>query len=64
LQGTVIAFAGVRDAFPDDDGTRAEVAWSALHGLAALQANGRLRAGEARARLELAHRMLTRYLAS
>ena len=54
------AFSGVRDAFPDDDGTRAEVAWSTLHGLATLQANGRLRAGEAQARLELAHRMLTR----
>jgi AcrR family transcriptional regulator len=53
------AFAGIRDAFPDADGTRAEVAWSALHGLATLQAGGRLRAGQAQARLDLVHRMLT-----
>ena len=53
------AFAAVHDAFPDADGTRAEVAWSVLHGLATLQAGGRLRAGEAQARLDLAHRMLT-----
>ena len=53
------AFSGIRDAFPDADGTRAEVAWSALHGLATLQAGGRLRADQAQARLELAHRMLT-----
>lgn len=54
------AFAAIGEAFPDDDGTRAEVAWSALHGLATLQAGGRLRADHARARLELTHRMLTR----
>jgi AcrR family transcriptional regulator len=54
------AFAGIRDAFPDADGTRAEVAWSTLHGLATLQAGGRLRASQVQARLELAHRMLTR----
>lgn len=55
------AFAAIRDAFPDADGTRAEVAWSALHGLATLQASGRLRAGQAqaRARLDLACRTLT-----
>jgi len=53
------AFTAIRDAFPDADGTRAELAWSALHGLATLQASGRLRAGGARARLDLAHRMLT-----
>jgi len=53
------AFSGIRDAFPDADGTRAEVAWSALHGMATLQASGRLRAGQAEARLELAYRMLT-----
>ena len=53
------AFSGLRDAFPDLDGTRAEVAWSALHGLAALQAGGRLRASHVEARLELTHRMLT-----
>ena len=54
------AFSGLHEAFPDDDGTRAEVAWSALHGLATLQASGRLRASHVQARLELTHRMLTR----
>jgi AcrR family transcriptional regulator len=53
------AFAAVHDAFPDADGTRAEVAWSALHGLATLQAGGRLRASHVQARLELVHDMLT-----
>ena len=53
------AFSGLKDAFPDADGTRAEVAWSALHGLATLQASGRLRASHVEARLELTHRMLT-----
>jgi len=53
------AFAAVQAAFPDADGTRAEVAWSALHGLATLQAGGRLRPDQADARLALAHRMLT-----
>jgi AcrR family transcriptional regulator len=53
------AFLGIRDAFPDADGTRAEVAWAALHGLATLQASGRLRPGHVQARLDLAHRMLT-----
>jgi AcrR family transcriptional regulator len=54
------AFLGIRDAFPDADGTRAEVAWSTWHGLATLQASGRLRASAAEARLELVHDMLTR----
>jgi AcrR family transcriptional regulator len=53
------AFAGIHGAFPDADGTRAEVAWSALHGLATLQAGGRLRTSHGQARLELTHRMLT-----
>ena len=53
------AFAGIREAFPDEDGTLAEVAWSTLHGLAVLEAGGRLRAGEAERRLALAHRALT-----
>ena len=53
------AFSGIRDAFPDADGTRAEIAWSTLHGLATLQAGGRLRQAQTRARLDLAHRMLT-----
>jgi AcrR family transcriptional regulator len=52
------AFAGIRDAFPDADGTRAEVVWSALHGLATLQAGGRLRASHVQARLDLVHDML------
>src|SRR5947209_6739157 len=54
------AFAGIQDAFPDADGTRAEVAWSALHGLATLQASGRLRATHDQARLDLVHHVLTR----
>jgi len=53
------AFAGVQRAFPDADGTRAEVAWAMLHGLATLQASGRLRASHVQARLELVHAMLT-----
>jgi hypothetical protein len=53
------AFSGIRGAFPDADGTRAEVAWSALHGLATLQASGRLRASAVQARLDLVHRMLS-----
>src|ERR1700722_12177226 len=53
------AFRGIRDAFPDADGTRAEVAWSTLHGLATLSAGGRLRPAAAQARLDLARRMLT-----
>jgi hypothetical protein len=54
------AFSELREAFPDADGTRAEVAWSVLHGLATLQAGGRLRADQAQARFDLAHHMLTR----
>ena len=53
------AFRGIRDALPDADGTRAEVAWSTWHGLATLQASGRLRASAAQARLDLVHGMLT-----
>ena len=54
------AFAGFHEAFPDADGTRAEVAWAAVHGLATLQAGGRLRASHMQARLDLLHSMLTR----
>ena len=54
------AFSGVRNAFPGADDVQAEVAWAALHGLATLQAGGRLPASTAQARLDLAHRMLTR----
>jgi hypothetical protein len=39
--------------------TRAEVAWSVLHGLATLQAGGRLRPSHLQARLDLAHQMLS-----
>jgi AcrR family transcriptional regulator len=53
------AFRGIRDAFPDADGTRAEVAWSTWHGLATLQASGRLRTSAAQARLDLVDSMLT-----
>lgn len=53
------AFRAIYETFPDADGTRAEVAWSALHGLATLQAGGRLRASHAQARLDLLHSMLS-----
>jgi AcrR family transcriptional regulator len=53
------AFSGILAAFPDADGTRAEIAWSALHGLATLRAGERLRPSAAQARLDLTHRMLT-----
>ena len=52
-------FRGIRDAFPDAGETRAEVAWSAMHGLSTLQASGRLRPSHVEARLDLARRMLT-----
>jgi AcrR family transcriptional regulator len=53
------AFSCFQVAFPDADGTRAEVAWAALHGLATLEAGGRLTPGQAQARFDLTHRMLT-----
>jgi len=53
------AFAAIQDAFPGPDGTRAEVAWAFLHGIATLQISGRLPASRAQARLEHAHRVLT-----
>ena len=53
------AFAAVHSVFPDADGTRAEVAWAALHGLATLQAGGRLRASHVQARLDIVNDMLT-----
>jgi AcrR family transcriptional regulator len=55
-----LAFAGFQEAFQDADGTRAEVAWAAVHGLATLQGGGRLRASHVQARLDLLHSMLTR----
>ena len=54
------AFAAIRDAFPGADDTRAEVAWATLHGLATLQASGRLPPERARERLEQAHQQLVR----
>jgi hypothetical protein len=53
------AFTAIRDAFPGPDGTRAEVAWAALHGLATLQTSGRLPGSSAQARLEYTHQALT-----
>lgn len=53
------AFATLREAFPDVGDARAEVAWATVHGLATLQASGRLIAPTAMQRLEEAHRMLT-----
>jgi AcrR family transcriptional regulator len=53
------AFSAIRHAFPGAENTLAEIAWATLHGLATLGASGRLRPGDTRARLELAHHMLT-----
>lgn len=55
------AFSAIRAAFPGADDTRAEVAWSTLHGLATLQAGRRLPASGAQARLDLALRALTEH---
>jgi len=54
------AFSAIREGFPGSDDARAEVAWSTLHGLATLRAGGRLPEQGMPARVELAHRMLTR----
>ena len=54
-----LAFGAFAEAFPDTDETRAEVAWSTVHGLATLEAGGRLRPSHVQARMELAHRLLT-----
>jgi AcrR family transcriptional regulator len=53
------AFAGIRDAFPGADEVRVELVWATLHGLATLQAGGRLPAGRAAERLALAYQTLT-----
>ncbi|GAA4184567.1 TetR/AcrR family transcriptional regulator [Gryllotalpicola kribbensis] len=53
------AFAAIQAAFPGAD-ARAEVAWAALHGLATLQAGGRLPASRAQARVEHLDKMLAR----
>jgi AcrR family transcriptional regulator len=53
------AFSGIRNAFPDGNDTQAEVAGAAWHGLATLQAGGRLRASHAQDRLDLTNHMLT-----
>lgn len=52
------AFAAIRDAFPDAEGTRAEVAWATLHGLATLDLGGRLPRARVDERLGYAHRAL------
>lgn len=54
------AFAALGDAFPDADDTWLEVAWSMLHGVATLQAGGRLTPGQEQARLDLVHHLLSR----
>ena len=56
------AFANLRAVFPDADGTRAEIAWSTLHGLVTLGADDRLREHQDEARFETAHAMLTRHV--
>lgn len=53
------SFEIIRSAFPDENGTRAEVVWSTLHGLATLEDTGRLAAGHESERLDLAHEVLT-----
>jgi AcrR family transcriptional regulator len=53
------AFRGVHGALPNVDETQAEVAWATWHGLATLEASGRLRPGAAQARLDLANDLLT-----
>ena len=54
------AFARVHDAFPDADGTRAEVAWSALHGARRpSRPAGAYARAMRQARLDLLHDMLT-----
>lgn len=53
------AFAAIKDAFPNADDTRAEIAWATIHGLATLQISRRLPKSRALARLDYAHRMLT-----
>ncbi len=58
------AFRGIADAFPGAGGAEVEIAWSVLHGLATLQAGGRLTPGQEQARFELAHRMLTHHLSA
>ena len=53
------AFAAIQEAFPDQDGVEAEVAWATVHGLATLQISGRLPAPRAEARLTYAYTALT-----
>ncbi|MCU1481732.1 MAG: TetR family transcriptional regulator [Subtercola sp.] len=53
------AFAAILAAFPGPDGTRAEVAWATVHGLATLQISGRLPVSRTDTRLEYALRTLT-----
>jgi AcrR family transcriptional regulator len=54
------AFAAIRAAFPGPDDVAAEVAWATVHGLATLQAGGRLPHTRAQARVEYALETLTR----
>jgi AcrR family transcriptional regulator len=51
------AFAAIQDAFPGPE-ARAEVAWAAMHGLATLQAGGRLPRSRAQARVDYLHELL------
>ena len=53
------AFRSIHDAFPEADETRVEVVWATWHGLASLEAGGRLRVNAADARLDLAQRMFS-----
>ena len=51
------AFRSIQDAFPEADETRTEVAWATWHGLATLEASGRLRVNAAHDRLDFTDRM-------
>jgi AcrR family transcriptional regulator len=53
------AFTAIHEAFPGPDGTRAEVAWATVHGLATLEISNRLPLHHSEIRLSYAHDALT-----
>lgn len=56
----VRAFEAIGESFPGSDDIRVEVAWATLHGLATLEAGGRLPAETSQARFEQALDQVTR----
>lgn len=59
-QGPLLrAFTALRSVFPERDEVRAEIGWAMLHGLASLQASGRLPESRREERLAAAHDVLT-----